>query len=433
MSVIVNPNDKLIGLVDGNNFYVSCERVFRPDLIGKPVAVLSNNDGCLVSRSQEIKDLGIKMGVPAFQIQHLVKQHHIHLLSSNYSLYADLSARMMSVLETFTPTVEVYSIDEAFLDFTDVYACRQDPIAYAKQIKETVQRQVGIPVCVGLGPTKTLAKLANFAAKKWQQTGGVLNLSDQTRREKLMKIVPVDDVWGIGRQLSKQLNPLGIYTVWDLAQQSPQKMQQRFSVVMARTIMELNGISCLDLETIVPDKQQIVCSRSFSRKLTTLQELSPAMAEFACRASEKLRQQHSVTGCATAFLRTNPFAEHEPQYQRAASQKLHYPSQDSRIIAGIVQQLLKEIYRPGYSYQKCGVQLSQIQSHTAPEQLDLFDSQQTLESPQLMQTLDQINRRFPKGIAIATTKIDQTWKPKAENLSQRYTTDWRELVTVYCH
>ena len=428
----MNANNRLISLIDANNFYVSCERVFRPDLIGKPVAVLSNNDGCLVSRSQEIKDLGIKMGVPAFQIQHLVKRHNIQLLSSNYSLYASLSARVMSILETFSPSIEIYSIDEAFLDFTDLYPCTKDPIAYGQEIRKTVLRYTGIPVCVGMGPTKTLAKLANFAAKKWKQTGGVLNLSDKARRENLMKIVPVDEVWGIGRQLSKQLNQLGIQTVWDLAQQSPQKMQQQFSVVMARTVMELNGIACLDLEEIAPDKQQIVCSRSFSRKLTTLQELTPAMAEFASRAAEKLRHQHSVAGCVTAFIRTNPFAEHEPQYQRAATQKLQQPSQDSRIITGIVQQLLKEIYRPGYSYQKCGVQLSQIQPQTAPEQFDLFDNTQTQESPQLMQAVDQINRRFPKGIAIATTKIDQTWKPKAENLSQRYTTDWRELVTVQC-
>lgn len=424
--------DKLIALVDCNNFYVSCERVFRPDLVGKPVVVLSNNDGCIVARSNEVKALGIKMGVPLFQVQQLVNQHQIQLFSSNYTLYADMSARVMSVLESFTPTVEVYSIDEAFLDFTDLYPCTKDPIAYAQRIKQSVQRQVGIPVCVGMGPTKTLAKLANFAAKKWQKTGGLVNLSDPVRREKLMKIVPVDEVWGIGRRLSKQLNQLGIQTVWDLTQQPPQKMQQQFSVVMAKTILELNGISCLDLETIAPDKQQIICSRSFSRKLTTLQELRPAMAEFACRAAEKLRQQHSVTGCVTVFIRTNPFAEHEPQYQRASTQKLQYPSQDSRVITGIVQQLLTEIYRPGYSYQKCGVQLSNIQPQSAPEQLDLFDSPENRASQQLMQTLDQINRRFPKGLAIAATKIDQTWKPRAERISQRYTTDWRELITVHC-
>jgi DNA polymerase V len=434
VSVIVSPKDRLIGLVDCNNFYVSCERVFRPDLINKPVAALSNNDGCIVARSNEVKALwASKWACRCFKCS-------IWWISTKYSCSppitrcnADMSARVMSVLETFTPTVEVYSIDEAFLDFTDLYPCIQDPMAYGKQIKQTVQHYVGIPVCVGMGPTKTLAKLANFAAKKWKQTGGVLNLSDSIRREKLMKIVPVDEVWGIGRQLSKQLNQLGIHTVWDLARQSPQKMQQRFSVVMARTIMELNGISCHHLETVAPDKQQIVCSRSFSRKLTTLLELSPAMAEFACRATEKLRQQHSLTGCVTVFIRTNPFSEHEPQYQRAASQKLQNPSQDSRLITGIVQQLLKTIYRPGYNYQKCGVQLSHIQPHTAPEQFELFDSTESQESPRLMQTLDQINRRFPKGIAIASTRIDQTWKPRTKHLSQRYTTDWRELVTVYCH
>ncbi len=372
------------------------------------------------------------MGVPAFQIQHLVKQHNIHLLSSNYGLYADLSARVMSILESFAPSIEIYSIDEAFLEFTDLYPCTNNPIAYVKEIKQTVLRHTGIPVCVGTGPSKTLAKLANFAAKKWKQTGGVLDLSDIQRREKLMKIVPVGEVWGIGRQLSKKLNQLGIQTVWDLAQQPPQKMQQQFSVVMARTVMELNGIACLELEEVSPDKKQIICSRSFSHKLTTLQELLPAMAEFASRAAEKLRQQHSVAGCITVFIRTNPFAEHEPQYQRSASYKLDQPSQDSCIITSIARRLLEDIYRPGYGYQKCGVQLSHIQPQTAPGQMDLFGRLRNHESPELMQTIDQINRRFPKGIAIATTKIDQSWKPKAGNLSQRYTTDWREIMTVNC-
>ena len=200
----------LIALVDANNFYVSCERVFRPDLIGKPVAVLSNNDGCVVARSAEVKKLGVKMGVPVFQIQHLVKQHHIQLLSSNYALYADLSARVMSILEEFAPSLEVYSIDEAFLDLTGV--CRQDPIAYGHRIRKAVVRATGIPVCVGMGPTK-IAKLANFAAKKWQKTGGVLDLSDSVRREKLMKIVPVGEVWGIGSRTTVKLNQIGIHSV----------------------------------------------------------------------------------------------------------------------------------------------------------------------------------------------------------------------------
>ncbi|MGJ0484408.1 MAG: Y-family DNA polymerase, partial [Methylomicrobium sp.] len=208
----------LIALADANNFYVSCERVFRPDLIGKTVAVLSNGDGIIVARSQEVKDLGIKMGAPVFQVQNLINRHQIHLFSSNYTLYADMSARVMSILEEFAPSVEVYSIDEAFLDLTGV--CNQEPIAYGQRIRQTVFRSTGIPVCVGMGPTKTLAKLANFAAKRWKQTGGVLDLSDPGRREKLMRIVPVGEVWGIGSRTVTRLNQIGIMTVWDLANQS---------------------------------------------------------------------------------------------------------------------------------------------------------------------------------------------------------------------
>ena len=216
---------KLFALVDCNNFYVSCERVFRPDLIGKPVAVLSNNDGCVVSRSKEVKDLGIKMGVPVFQIQQLINQHQITLFSSNYTLYADMSSRVMSTLEAFAPSMEVYSIDEAFLDLTGV--CHQDSIAYGDLIRKTVVRATGIPVCVGMGPTKTLAKLANFAAKKWCKTGGVLDLSDLVRREKLMRIVPVSEVWGIGSRTTLKLKQLGIHSVWDLATQSSQRIQKQ--------------------------------------------------------------------------------------------------------------------------------------------------------------------------------------------------------------
>jgi DNA polymerase V len=235
----------LLALVDCNNFYVSCERVFRPDLIGKPVAVLSNNDGCIVARSQEVKDLGVKMGVPVFQIQQLVNQHQIQLFSSNYTLYADFSARVMSLLEEFAPSLEVYSIDEAFLDLTGV--CQQDPIAYGHRIRKAVFRATGIPVCVGMGPTKTIAKLANFAAKKWQKTAGVLDLSDTVRRKKLMKIVTVGEVWGIGSRTAAKLNQIGIHTVWDLAIQHSKRIQSQFNVIVARTVLELNGIPCLEL------------------------------------------------------------------------------------------------------------------------------------------------------------------------------------------
>jgi len=423
----------LLALVDCNNFYVSCERVFRPDLIGKPVAVLSNNDGCIVARSQEVKDLGIKMGVPLFQIQQLVNQHQIKLFSSNYALYADMSSRVMSTLEEFAPNLEVYSIDEAFLDLTGV--CHKDPIAYGHRIRKSVFRATGIPVCVGMGPTKTLAKLANFAAKKWKKAGGVLDLSDQVRREKLMRIVPVGEVWGIGSRTTAKLNQIGINTVWDLAIQPGKRIQSQFNIVVARTVLELNGIPCLELEEIVPDKQQIVCSRSFSRRLTVYKELSAALAEFCSRAAEKLRKQHSVTGCITVFIRTNPFNPHEPQYQRAASAKLDTATQDTRVLITTANRLLEQIYQPGYGYHKAGMQLSRLQPENIPGQIDLFDFSDNgspTENRQLMKVVDQINRRFPKAISIATTGFDKTWKPKVEWVSQRYTTDWGELVCVMC-
>ena len=421
----------LIALADCNNFYVSCERVFRPDLIGKPVVVLSNNDGCVVARSKEVKDLGIKMGVPLFQIQQLVNQHQIQLFSSHYSLYADMSARVMSILEEFAPRLEVYSIDEAFLDLTGV--CHQDPIAYGHRIKKAVVRATGIPICVGMGPTKTLAKLANFAAKKWLKTAGVLDLSDPVRREKLMRIVPVGEVWGIGSRTTATLNQLGIHSVWDLASQSSERIQAQLNIVVARTVMELNGIPCLELQEIAANKQQIVCSRSFSRRLTEYKELSAALAEFCSRAAEKLRKQHSVTGCITVFIRTSPFNTQEPQYQRSATLKLDTATQDTRTLITTANRLLTEIFKTGYGYQKCGVQLSQLQSQSAPGQLELFDFVESglpTENRPLMAAMDRINQRFPKAVSVAATGFDKSWKPKAERVSPRYTTDWRELVGV---
>ena len=421
--------ETLLALVDCNNFYVSCERVFRPDLVGKPVAVLSNNDGCIVARSAEVKALGIKMGVPLYQVRHLVKRHHIKLFSSNYSLYADMSARVMTVLETFAPSLEIYSIDEAFLDLTGV--CKDNSNDYARQIKKTVQRHTGIPVCVGMASTKTLAKLANYAAKKWPHTGGVLDLSDPIRREKLMKLVAVKEVWGVGSRTTARLETLGIHTVWDLANQPADYIQSQFNVVLARTVLELNGVACLELEEIAPDKQQIVCSRSFSRRLTDYRELSQALAEFCSRAAEKLRRQHSVASHISVFIRTSPFNANEPQYQRAASMQLPTASQDSRVIITTANRLLKGIFKEGYAYQKCGVQLSKLQPESKACQFDLFmQDSNKVESLQLMKTIDRINRRYPKSITLAATGLDNRWQTKRVNVSPHYSTDWRELVAI---
>ncbi len=293
----------MLALVDCNNFYVSCERLFRPDLWNRPVAVLSNNDGCIVARSQEVKALGIKMATPLHQVQHLIRKHQVTLFSSNYPLYADLSNRVSQCLEMFTPHLEVYSIDESFLDLTDV---TNDITAYGQTIKHKVFQMTGIPVSVGIAPTKTLAKLANYAAKKWPQTGGVLDLSDPHRVERLLRKVEVDEVWGIGGRTAQRLHIMGVNTAYDLAQQPAERIQAQFNIVIARTVMELNGTPCLSLQEITPPKQQIVCSRSFKKRLTDYQELANALSCFCNRAAEKLRQQNSVVGSVTVSIRTNP-------------------------------------------------------------------------------------------------------------------------------
>jgi len=423
---------ELIALVDCNNFYVSCERVFRPDLWNKPVAVLSNNDGCIVARSQEVKDLGIKMATPVYQVKHLIKQHKIQLFSSNYALYADMSARVMQSLDIYTPQLEVYSIDESFLDLTGV--CQHNSTAYGLQIKKAIQRTTGIPVCVGMGPTKTLAKLANYAAKKWHKTGGMLDLSDSIRRDKLMRLVPVNEVWGIGRQTTKRLQLMGINSAYDLAIQPVESIQGQFNIVTARTVMELNGIACLSMDDINTDKQQIICSRSFKRRLTEFHELAAALSSFCSRAAEKLRKQHSVTGSITVFIRTNPHNSNEPQYRRSVYMILNQATADTRQIISNAKRLLKEIFRTGYRYQKCGVQLGHIQPALLPMQQDLFNLPENnhIKSQDLMLTIDQINQRFPKGIAVSTMGIDNSWQYSVEHLSKHYTTNWNELAVVKC-
>lgn len=424
------PPQPLIALVDCNSFYVSCECVFRPNLWEKPVGVLSNNDGCFIARNKALKSLGVKMGVPLFQVADLVKKHEVHLFSSNFPLYADMSSRVMSLLETFSPSTEIYSIDEAFLDLTGI--CQQDSIGYGLSIKQSIQQNTGIPVCVGMGPTKTLAKLANFAAKKWPKTNGVVDLSCPQRRERLMRLLPVNEVWGIGSRLSQQLSQLGINNIWALAQQPVQRIQLQFSVVLARTIMELNGISCLELTEIAPDKKEIMCSRSFKQPLDNLMELSEALAEFCSRATEKLRAQDSTADRLTVFIRTNPFNPQDPQYQRSATLKFAIGTQDTRRLINAAKQLLQDIYKEGYRYQKCGIQLSGLHPNSMPDQIDLFASPPASRDRELMDCFDKINHRFPKSISIAATGLKKNWQFQPEHLSNRYTTQWGELAIVKC-
>lgn len=418
-----------IGLIDCNNFYVSCERLFRPDLKNKPVAVLSNNDGCIVARSQEVKDLGIKMAAPVHHVNHLIKEHNIHLFSSNYTLYADLSSRIMQSLTSFSPHVDVYSIDEAFIS-TEHTAT--GTIELGHDIKDSLSRWVGIPVGVGFGPTKTLAKLANYAAKRWPKTGGVVDITDINRRKKVMQLTPVNDVWGVGKKLSEKLNTLGINTAWELQSQSASAIRQHFNITLAHTVQELQGSPVMTLSTSNKPKQQIVCSRSFKRKLSSQTELAQVISVFCLRAAEKLRTQAGVAREVRVFIRTSPF-DNSAFYSKSARYQLKFATQDSRDLLKISKKLLKSIYKEGYQYQQAGVSFGDIQpiASNQGKQLDIFSASKTNEqSLALMKTIDNINRRFNNTVSFAATGNKTLQQSVPINRSGLYTTDWKQLYKV---
>lgn len=420
----------MFALVDCNNFYASCERLFRPDLEGRPVVVLSNNDGCIVARSREAKALGIKMGVPIHKIRDLVRQHHIVVFSSNYALYGDLSARVMTTLEALAPAVEVYSIDEAFLDVTGL-SRHHSLTDFGQHVRDTIDRCVGLPVCVGIAPSKTLAKLANHAAKTYPKTGGVVDLSDPARQRRLLKLVPVDEVWGVGRRLTEQLAQLNIHTALDLADADPKWLRKQFSVVLERTVQELNGIACMKLEHHPPAKQQIISSRSFSRPITALDEMRAAIATYLSRAMEKLRGERQTALSLQVFIRTSPFREQDPQYSNAATGQLTEPTADTRRIQALAMSLLDRIWQPGYRYAKAGVMLSDFYRDGAfqPELLDSTETDRS-KSEALMDVLDEINESGLGKIWLARQGAQRGWAMKRDHLSPSYTTRWRDLKTV---
>ncbi|WP_428838696.1 translesion error-prone DNA polymerase V subunit UmuC [Marinomonas fungiae] len=419
----------VFALVDCNNFYASCEKLFRPDLKDTPVVVLSNNDGCVVARSREAKLLGIKMGVPVFQIKAEMQRHGILAFSSNYTLYADLSSRVMRTLEEMAPRVEVYSIDEAFLDLTGIESAIS-LVEFGQQVRARIGHWIGITVCVGIAPTKTLAKLANHAAKKYPATQGVVDLTNPDRQRRLLALVPVDDVWGVGRRLSKRLNALGITTALDLANASPSAIRDQFSVVLERTVRELNGESCIALEEIPPTKKQIVCSRSFGVKVTHFELLREAVCEYATRATEKLRKEQQQAKVLTVFIRTSPFKDNEPQYSNSASGELLIPSCDTRDFIELANHLLKRIWKDGFRYAKAGVMLSDFYD-PGMFQPGLFDDVSTLShSQQLMSVLDTINQSGAGKVFFAGQGTKKDWSMKREHLSPAYTTRWDQLPRV---
>jgi len=419
----------VFALVDCNNFYASCEKLFRPDLKDTPVVVLSNNDGCVVARSREAKLLGIKMGVPVFQIKSEMQRHGILAFSSNYALYADLSSRVMRTLEEMAPRVEVYSIDEAFLDLTGIESAIS-LVEFGQQVRERIDHWIGITVCVGIAPTKTLAKLANHAAKKYPATQGVVDLTNPDRQRRLLALVPVDDVWGVGKRLSKRLNTLGITTALDLANASPRAIRDQFSVVLERTVRELNGESCIELEEIPPIKKQIVCSRSFGVKVTHFELLREAICEYATRATEKLRKEQQQAKVMTVFIRTSPFKDNEPQYSNSASGELLTPSCDTRDFIELANHLLKRIWKDGFRYAKAGVMLSDFYD-PGRFQPGLFDDVSTRSnSQQLMSVLDTINQSGAGKVFFAGQGTKKDWSMKREHLSPAYTTRWDQLPRV---
>jgi len=413
-------------LVDCNNFYASCERLFRPELKHVPVAVLSNNDGCIVARSQEVKDLGIKMASPLFKVIDQIKQHQVQVFSSNYTLYGDISARVMQTLEEFTPNLEVYSIDEAFLDLSGFSHLEE----YAHKIKATVYQHVGVPVCVGIAPTKTLAKLASYAAKKFKATGGVVDLSDPLRQKKLLSITPVSEVWGVGRKHAETLIRIGITTALQLAQMDTQRARKLYSVVMERTVRELNGEACIGLDHSPAAKQQIMCSRSFGEKITDYSTLRETICEFAARAAEKLRGEKQCARVVNVFARTSPFIKTDPIYSNSATGKLAQHSADTRDILSLTVKLFDSIWKDGYRYAKAGVMLGDFCS---PErmQYDLFHPRpDDTHRNKLMQAVDNINQSGQGQIWFGGQRPKQDWFMNQAHLSPAYTTRWDCLPLV---
>jgi len=420
----------MFALCDVNSFYASCETVFRPDLKGKPVVVLSNNDGCVIARSAEAKPF-VKMGEPYFKQKDAFRRHGVVCFSSNYELYADMSNRVMSTLEEMLPRCEIYSIDEVFCDLTGVRNCR-DLTEFGREIRATVLQRTHLTVGVGIAQTKTLAKLANHAAKKWQrQTGGVVDLSNVERQRKLMAALSVGEVWGVGRRISKKLESMGIKTVLQLADSDIRFIRKHFNVVLERTVRELRGEPCLGLEEFAPVKQDIICSRSFGDRITEYEEMRQAICSYASRAAEKLRGEHQYCRFISAFVKTSPFAPNVPYYGNSASVKLLTPTQDSRDIIGAATRCLEAIWREGHRYQKAGVMLSDFYSQGVA-QLNLFDENAPRHnSPQLMNVLDHLNVKEGRGtLYFAGQGIRQQWQMKRDMLSPRYTTRYTDLLMV---
>jgi len=401
--------------------------VFRPDLLRTPIVVLSNNDGCVIARSADAKPF-VKMGALFHEIRSDLKRNGIVAFSSNYALYGDMSERVMTILESRLPSIEVYSIDEAFADMTGL----PEPLeSIGRQVQAEIRQKTGIPVGIGIATTKTLAKLANNAAKRWQkQTGGVVDIRDPVRRDKLLKAMPVEEVWGVGPRMRAHLEGMQIKTAWDLAQMDAWTLRKRFNVVVEKTVRELRGVACLEIENEIEPKQEICSSRSFGKRMRELAPIQEAVTSYAIRAAEKLRKQESLCRQVRVSLRTGMFNPTEAKYANGILCQLPYPTDDSRLIIKAVQAGLKQVFREGFSYAKAQVMLLDL-CRTNEYTPDLFALEQPMKTERLMSTLDAINNRWGRG-TLQPGRITKPveWAMRREFLSPAYTPHWSELMVA---
>lgn len=416
----------MFGLMDCNNFYASCERVFNPALNGRPVIVLSNNDGCVIARSNEAKALGIKMGVPAYQIKEAIQQHSIAVFSSNYTLYGDMSSRVMSILASLAPEIEIYSIDEAFINLDGIRNLQ----SLGADIVCKVARGTGIPVSLGIAPTKTLAKVANKFAKKYPAYNRVCIIDKEDKRIRALELTDIGDVWGIGRRQAVKLEKQGVKSAYDFTLLPGSWVRKNMTVIGERTWKELRGISCIDMESAPPAKKQICTSRSFGKMVEDIDTMAEAVATHASTCARKLRQQKSYAMSLMVFIHTNNFREDLPQYWRNTVIKLPVPTSDTLEIVHYALAGLNAIFLKGYQYKKAGVIITEIASGGV--QQNLFDNVDRNKREKLMQVLDEINGDCHSYVKLAVQGNGRDWKLRQEQLSRRYTTDMGEILVINC-
>ena len=415
-----------IALIDCNSFYASCERIFNPKLLGKPIVVLSNNDGCIITRSAEAKALGIKMGEPYFKAKKIIEKNNVKVFSSNYSLYGDISQRVMEVLLGFSPEVEIYSIDEAFLNFKGFK--NHELLTYCKHIRQTIKQWVGIPVSIGVGSTKTLSKIANHLAKKEADYEGICILKGDEKIEEALNRIEIGDVWGIGRRLSKFLRNYEVRTAKQFAFLDRRWIRKNMGVVGEKIQLELRGVSCLDLELLPSSKKSCCVSRSFSRPIEKIEELQESIANYGSRVAEKIREEGLIAQFMSIFVLTNHFNKREKQYSNSIKLQLDYPTSDSKLIVKRAVEGIKRIYKEGYRYKKAGIILYELHSSSSVRGLLDYDKPRT---DSLMRSLDKINYRYGSStLRLAAEGIRRSWHMRREKVSPCYTTSFDQLMIV---